>query len=217
MESASQPMSLHRSQPNVLRKVGQLADLKDPFEVTRTWFAEAAQFEPWPYAVSLATVDRAGRPSCRTIILRDVSGSKFYIGASTDSRKARDLIATKYASLVVFWPTTHKQLRVEGHAELELEGLADKYFSQCPEAEQILIRASGDGGQQSHAELISEFDSNVRQFSGEAIPRPAKWRVFGLTPMAFEFWWSDPDWKHECVRCVLDEKTNQWQCFPVGP
>ena len=40
----------------------------DPFELARTWLAEAAKLEPNdPNAVALSTVDKAGMPNVRIV------------------------------------------------------------------------------------------------------------------------------------------------------
>ena len=51
---------------------------KNPFRQFETWFAEAEAAKiPEPNAMTLATADRAGRPSARTVLLKAVDTNKF--------------------------------------------------------------------------------------------------------------------------------------------
>ena len=69
------------------------ADL-DPFALFEEWFAEARASEPNdPHAMAVATVDAAGLPDVRMVLLnaRDSRGFTFF--TNFDSRKGEELIA----------------------------------------------------------------------------------------------------------------------------
>ncbi len=68
-------------------------------------------------AATLATANAAGRPSARIVLIKDIDavGVTFY--TNLESRKARELEANPHAALCIYWPTLHKQIRIEGEVE----------------------------------------------------------------------------------------------------
>src|SRR5215203_5683675 len=71
---------------------------------------------PEPTAFSLATVDEQGRPSVRIVLLKDVDERGFVFYTNHESRKGRELLATRRAVLCFHWMPLEVQVRVEGTA-----------------------------------------------------------------------------------------------------
>ena len=69
---------------------------------------------PEPTAFALATVARDGRPSVRIVLLKGVDDRGFVFYTNYESRKGRELLATKRAALCFHWQTLEVQVRVEG-------------------------------------------------------------------------------------------------------
>ena len=90
----------------------------EPFALWERWFAEAAAHEPVdPNAMALATVDADGRPSCRTVLLKEASPRGFVFYTNTESRKGRALAAHAQAALLFHWKSLARQVRAEGVVE----------------------------------------------------------------------------------------------------
>ena len=65
---------------------------KDPIKLFENWFKEAVDKKVFePNAMSLATVDEAGRPSARIVLLKDISEKGFVFFTNYDSRKGKNL------------------------------------------------------------------------------------------------------------------------------
>jgi len=90
----------------------------DPMELAAEWleFAIAAGV-PQPHAVTLVTATRDGRPSSRTVILKDLTAEGLWLATPSDSPAGRDLAANPRAALQFYWPLLGRQLRVEGTAQ----------------------------------------------------------------------------------------------------
>src|SRR5215467_4570973 len=84
----------------------------DPIVEFRRWFqlAVAAQL-PTVNAMTLATVDRRGRPAARIVLLKEVDERGFVFYTNYESRKGRDLASHPAAALVFFWEPLHRQVR----------------------------------------------------------------------------------------------------------
>ncbi|AWN23064.1 pyridoxamine 5'-phosphate oxidase [Deinococcus irradiatisoli] len=169
------------------------ADLAaEPHEQFQRWFDEALRSEvPEPYALSLATASREGRPSVRTVLLRgaDQQGLSFY--TNYESHKGRDLAGNPQAELLFFWPDLERQVRVYGQVERLSEEESTRYFHQRPRGSQIAAHASEP--QSAPIENREALEAKVaaleaRYPEGTEVPKPDFWGGFRLRPQEWEFW-----------------------------
>src|SRR3712207_3606081 len=79
------------------------------------WFADAVTFAlPEPNAMIVATADRDGRPSARTVLLKGYDARGFVFYTNYTSRKATEALTNPYASLVFPWFPMQRQVLVGG-------------------------------------------------------------------------------------------------------
>ena len=64
--------------------------------------------------MTLATVDKDGKPSTRTVLLKGVDERGFIFFTNYDSRKGRELAENPNAALTFFWPDLERQVCVAG-------------------------------------------------------------------------------------------------------
>jgi pyridoxamine 5'-phosphate oxidase len=162
----------------------------DPFRQFARWFDEAVSVTvPEPNAMTLATVDSAGRPSARIVLLKAVDGRGFTFYTNYTSRKARELAAGAQAALLFFWPELERQVRVEGAIERVDDATADAYWATRPRLSRIGAWASPQSSPlPDRAALEARFAQADARFPGEAVPRPPHWGGYRVVPDAFEFW-----------------------------
>ena len=101
----------------------------DPFALFADWFAEAREKEVEPHAMTLATVDAAGAPDARMVLLKDFDRSGFVFYTNLESAKGRQLAASPDAALVFYWKALKRQVRVRGPAAPVAAEEADEYFA----------------------------------------------------------------------------------------
>src|SRR5690348_11105186 len=70
-----------------------------------------------PTAMSLATVDGAGQPSVRIVLLKAFDARGFVFYTNTLSHKGRELAAEPRAALCFHWQSLMQQVRLEGVTE----------------------------------------------------------------------------------------------------
>lgn len=142
-----------------------------------------------PTAATLATANAAGRPSARIVLIKDIDavGVTFY--TNLESRKARELEANPHAALCIYWPTLHKQIRIEGEVENVTEREADAYFASRPRGSQIGAWASRQSEPlTSRRELVSGFLKTQARFAGQPVLRPPFWGGYRLVAHRIEIW-----------------------------
>src|SRR5215216_1026966 len=104
----------------------------DPFTQFARWMEHARELEPDSTACALATATCAGRPSVRTVLLKGVDERGFVFFTNYNSRKARELDETGRASLLFYWQSVVRQVRVDGSVEKVSADESDAYFVTRP-------------------------------------------------------------------------------------
>ena len=187
----------------------------DPFLQFERWFSQVRELEADPTAFSLATSTRDGRPSVRTVLLKGVDQRGFVFYTNYNSRKARELDDTGRASLLFYWPSLVRQVRVEGLVEKVEEAESDAYFATRPVESRWSVYASRQSEViASRAALESRYDV-ARETYGDAIPRPSWWGGYRIIPSEFEFWQGRPGRLHDRLR-YQREKTG-WRRDRLAP
>ena len=151
-----------------------------------------------PTAATLATADTRGRPSVRTVLLKlvDQRGCVFY--TNLQSRKSCELTANPRAALCCFWQPLYAQVTIEGAVEQVPASEADAYWATRDRASQIGAWASLQSQPLDHYQtLLARVAEYTMKFGVAAIPRPAHWSGFRLTPDRMEFWIGRPARLHE--------------------
>ncbi len=150
--------------------------------------AEAAEPDV-PSAMTLATVDEAGFPSARVVLLRGVDAGGFVFYTSYQSRKGRELEANPRAALCFHWKSLREQVRVGGTVERVSDAESDAYFASRPQPSQLAALASDQSAPlPDRATLESRHAALVARYGGASAPRPAAWGGFRLRPQRIEFW-----------------------------
>jgi pyridoxamine 5'-phosphate oxidase len=172
----------------------------DPLQQFARWFAQIRAHEADPTACALATSTRDGRPSVRTVLLKDVDARGFVFYTNYNSRKAREMAESGRVALLFYWPSLVRQVRVEGVVEKVSEAESDAYFASRPVESRWSVYASNQSEViESRAALESRYDV-AREMYGDTIPRPAWWGGYRVLPDEFEFWQGRPSRLHDRLR-----------------
>jgi len=163
---------------------------RDPFRQFERWFQEAGAAKVIePNAMSLATVDRNGRPSVRTVLLKGVDGRGFVFFTNYDSRKGQELATNPHASLLFPWLALERQVIVEGAVSLVSREESEAYFHSRPRASQLGAWVSQQSSIIPGRETLEEgFKAVDKKYAGAVIPLPPRWGGFRLNPVRVEFW-----------------------------
>src|SRR5262245_17749302 len=92
--------------------------------------------------MALATVDRAGRPTVRYVLLKGVDERGFAFFTDRRSRKGRDLDARPRAAVAFYWDTIAIQVRIEGRVVRIPPPEVDAYWATRPRDSRIAASVS---------------------------------------------------------------------------
>ncbi len=163
----------------------------DPIVRFSDWLAESEASEPNdPNAVALATVNAAGQPSVRMVLLKGLSDAGFVFYTNQQGRKADDLAANPRAGLLFHWKTLRRQVRVEGAVTPVSEAEADAYFATRGRISKLGAWASDQSRPlPDRATLEAKLAEVAARFEGGDVPRPPHWSGYRVAPERIEFWW----------------------------
>jgi pyridoxamine 5'-phosphate oxidase len=148
-------------------------------------------------AMSLATVDKNGKPSSRTVLLKSVDERGFVFFTNYDSRKGRELAENPNAALTFFWPELERQVCVAGAVTKLPVAESEAYFKSRPRGSQIGAWASNQSEViLDRAVLEDKWRELERKFPG-SVPLPPNWGGFILKPERIEFWQGRPSRLHD--------------------
>jgi pyridoxamine 5'-phosphate oxidase len=148
-------------------------------------------------AMTLATVDKDGKPSSRTVLLKTVDERGFIFFTNYDSRKGSELAANPNAALTFFWSDLERQVCVAGSVSKLPTHESETYFKSRPRGSQIGAWASTQSESvPDRAFLEAKWREFEKIFPGD-IPLPPSWGGFILKPERIEFWQGRPSRLHD--------------------
>lgn len=196
---------------------------EDPFEIVRTWMAEATEAEiNDPNAIALSTVDADGLPNARMVLLKDVESDgqgdgAFVFYTNYGSQKGRELDASGKAAFVMHWKSLRRQIRVRGTVTREDGEAADAYFASRSLKSRLGAWASDQSAPlSSRAALVAEV-AKVTATRGTNPDRPPFWGGFRISPVEIEFW-ADGDFRlHDRFRWSRISRSDPWEIDRLNP
>jgi len=189
----------------------------NPFVEVRRWLAVAVDGGiPTPNAMTLATIDERGRPAARIVLLKEIDDRGLVFYTNYESRKARELAASPWAALVLYWEPLHRQIRVEGAVERITAEESDAYFASRPRGSQLGAVASPQSQIiASRRELEERVAAVAAQVGDGAVPRPSTWGGYRVVPDLIELWQGQPSRLHDRVRYALVD--GSWRRDRLAP
>jgi pyridoxamine 5'-phosphate oxidase len=163
---------------------------ENPLLQFQLWMQQAVKAEvPEPTAMSIATVDKSGQPSLRTVLLKAVDDRGFVFCTNYDSRKGRELALNSNTALLFFWKELERQVSIRGWTRKCNAEESDTYFKVRPVGSQLGAWASQQSSVvENRAVLGKKFEELEKQYAGRQIPLPPNWGGYLVVPDTIEFW-----------------------------
>ncbi len=191
---------------------GDFTAADEPLRLFAAWFAEAKRSEPVnPDAMTLATVDAAGRPNARMVLLKSFDDRGFVFYSNAESIKGRELAAAPKAALAFYWKSLQRQVRLRGDVEPVSNEEADAYFATRSRMAQIGAWASKQSAAlESRLAFEKAIARSTAKFAIGTVPRPPHWVGYRVVPIEIEFWQERQFRLHDRIVFTRDGVTAPW-------
>jgi pyridoxamine 5'-phosphate oxidase len=190
----------------------------DPFAIARTWLAEAEPREPNdPNAIALATVDQAGLPNVRMVLLKDIEADAFVFYTNYTSRKGQEIEASGKAAFVLHWKSLRRQVRVRGVTEREEGPQADAYYASRSLKSRLGAWASAQSQPLASRGALMADVARITAIHGPNPARPAFWGGIRIRPLEIEFWADGAFRLHDRFRWSRSGIADSWQIERLNP
>ena len=179
-------------------------DLADTWWLQFSRWFEDARVLGEPNAMVLATVDTAGRPRARTVLLKRLDPAGFVWATNYLSRKGRDLDTSGEAGLVFPWHDLQRQVHAEGPVERVDPEESDRIWAARPRLSRLSALASHQSEVVDSRGVLDDRLAGLEAEYGEDVPRPEHWGGHRLRPRVVEFWQGGRNRLHDRLRfrCV---------------
>lgn len=193
--------------------------ISNPFRQLEKWLEEAHAVGIHEVnAMILTTASKNAKPSCRTILVKEINDQGLVFFTNMESRKAKELTENPQAAGLFLWEDMHRQVCVEGVAEKVDSEVVIKYFEQRPRGSKLATWASHqDQLISSRQELENAYASLEKKYAdNQDIPLPSYWGGFRLVPTRFEFWQGRENRLHDRFQYIRKEN-DEWKIDRLSP
>jgi pyridoxamine 5'-phosphate oxidase len=167
-------------------------------------------------AMVLATVDKAGRPSTRAVLLKGVDERGFIFFTNYDSRKGLELAENPNAALTFYWADLERQVCVAGPVRKLPQAESESYFKSRPRGSRLATWASNQRDVVAdRAVLDKRWDEMAVKFPND-VPLPPNWGGYVLKPERIEFWQGRPNRLHDRF-CYTRQPDDSWKLERLAP
>lgn len=188
-----------------------------PHVLFSTWFAQAVEIETTEAnAMMLATVDSAGQPHLRTLLLKGFDERGFVFFTNYQSAKGEQLSAQPLAAMSFWWHDLERQVRIEGMVEQVSPEESDAYFHSRPMGSRLGAWASPQSEVIAGREVLEQRLAALEiQYAEQQPPRPPHWGGYRVVPSLIEFWQGRSSRLHD--RLCYRLKAGNWVLERLAP
>ena len=189
----------------------------EPWELFSSWFEIARNAKILePNAMILSTVTQDGQPTSRVVLLKDFDQSGLVFFTNYLSQKGEQLAHNPRASILFWWESLQRQIRIEGVVVKIGEEESDTYFQSRPYGSRLGAWVSEQSQLIVDRTVLEKRQIEFEEkFAEGNVPRPDHWGGYRLTPNKFEFWQGRSNRLHD--RLLYQMQQDAWTRARLAP
>ncbi|MDQ0904462.1 pyridoxamine-phosphate oxidase [Streptomyces canus] len=170
-----------------------------------------------PRALALATADARGRASSRIVAVNAVTDAGLVFITHAGSRKGRELAENPWASGVLYWRETSRQITLAGPVRLLPRAEAEALWFARPVFTHPMTSVSRQSEPLSGLDEFAELRARALELGAleRPLPCPETFVAYRLEPESLEFWAHGTDRLHERLR--YDRVGDGWRTSRLQP
>ncbi|MFN7172166.1 MAG: pyridoxamine 5'-phosphate oxidase [Fimbriimonadaceae bacterium] len=173
----------------------------DPVKGIGLWVQQAVEAEVVDAtAFALATVDVAGAPDVRYVLLKRVENSYLAFATSYQSVKAMQIYSNPRIAGAFYWRELERQLRFRGTVSKAPQEVSDQIFNARPLGARLSATISHQSAPiASRAALLEAWQTASSELQ-EPLQRPEEWGAYIIEIEEVEFWQGRENRLHDRFR-----------------
>ena len=190
----------------------------NPFELFERWFNEteveggAGEVN----AMTIATIGLNGFPKSRVVLLKSYDSEGFIFYTNFNSEKGKAIAINPNVCLSFFWPSTERQVIIQGVVEKVDDETATEYYHSRPRGSQLGAWASPQSSGIASREVLENNLAQVElKYKDHEVPKPENWGGYIVKPVNIEFWQGRQNRLHD--RIIFNKEEAQWNSKRLAP
>ena len=190
----------------------------NPFELFERWFNEteveggAGEVN----AMTIATIGLNGFPKSRVVLLKSYDSEGFIFYTNFNSEKGKAIAINPNVCLSFFWPSTERQVIIQGVVEKVDDETATEYYHSRPRGSQLGAWASPQSSEIASREGLENNLAQVElKYKDHEVPKPENWGGYIVKPVNIEFWQGRQNRLHD--RIIFNKEEAQWNSKRLAP
>ena len=188
-----------------------------PYDLFKIWEQEEDALATVPALCVLSTVHQQGGADSRVVLCRLYSNEKFIFFTDYRSIKGQQIQGDNRVSLLFYWPSGQRQVRVRGQAHRISREDSEDYFSSRPHESQVSAHISHQSQVISHRRILEKSYENFEEdHRGEELSCPSFWGGISVEADEIEFWQGRPYRLHDRI-LYQRRKEGEWGSERLSP
>ncbi len=190
----------------------------DALEQFTIWFEQACEAKVHePNAFSLATVNKEGQPSLRTVLLKFFDNEGLVFFTNYESHKAKEIESNSRVSMLFPWLIMQRQVIIKGIASKVSAAESLKYFLKRPKESQLGAWISQQSSVISSRKVLESKLTEIKaKFTKGDISLPPFWGGYRIEPQSLEFWQGGENRIHDRFLYTRDDEVG-WAIERLSP
>ncbi len=188
-----------------------------PIKRLKTWLDEAKdKVEGNWNAMCVSTVDKNHQSDSRMVLLKQFNGDKVVFFTNYQSKKGEDILTNEKVSIVFFWDSLGRQIRIQGRASKTSREISEAYYNSRPVGSRISAILSQQSQEiSSYDDLRAKFEEMKKEYSVKDPICPEHWGGIEVDIHKIEFWQEHESRLHE--RNVYSKVDGEWKLKYLSP